>query len=147
MSTRFQFHFSRSGDKQKVAQVRNTCSAQVRRTESHQCQMIVFVSGSCIIEAAVRIGAYLDSPERNLCTGINISITIRTDKRVHVVRQLFSLSHARQDTHQTRPNQKQPFSTNFINHIQSYITPVYHLQQPDIHAIVHLCYILFPRYA
>ena len=74
----------------------------------------------CIIEAAVRIGAYLDSPERNLCTGINISITIRTDKRVHVVRQLFSLSHARQDTHQTRPNQKQSLFTQSTSHIYSY---------------------------
>ena len=142
MSTGFQFHFSRSGDKQKVAQVRNTCSAQVRQTESHQCQMIVFVSGSCIIEAAVRIGAYLDSPERNLCTGINISITIRTDKRVHVVRQLFSLSHARQDTHQTRPNQKQSLFTKSTNHIYSllclYISHSYLILVPQFINVIFI---------
>ena len=53
-------------------------------TKAHNGGLVVFVASCHVVVKVVRIGAYLDSAERNLRTGIDIAEAVGADEGIDV---------------------------------------------------------------
>ena len=81
--------FQRAGarHKEKVSQVGDAGTAEVRKAESHDGGLVVFVAGRHVVVEIVGVGADLDAAEGNLRAGIDISEAVSADEGIDIVDQ------------------------------------------------------------
>ena len=88
--SRVEFHLTGAGYKQEVAQIGDTRSAQMRQAETEDGSMVVFIAGCRIVIFRVCIRTDLDTAERNLCTGVDIPVTVCSNQRSDVICQFLT---------------------------------------------------------
>ena len=95
-----ELRLARAGHEEKVAQVGDARTAQVGQTEAHQRGVVILIARGRIVEAVVRVRAYLDTSEGNLGTGIDVAVAVGTHERIHVIDELLRLGDARRGERQ-----------------------------------------------
>ena len=90
MRRRLQMQFTRTGHEQEVAKVRNACSAEVRKTESQHCRMVILVARGSVVVVKIGVRADLYAAERRLSARIDIAEAFRAYERIDIPRQVLT---------------------------------------------------------